>query len=293
MYKSTYEALKTGQGTWLKSNFHTHTGVCEPGKCGILPLDDVVDAYNKAGCNVLAISNHDRYILREKQYGNISIIDAVEYSTNPHMLLIGVNEFHDLPHQEAIDKAVTSGGFVILCHPNWQRREYFPNKLIDTLTGFTGLEIVNGVVHSLPGSGLALDTWDYILSQGRKVWGFGNDDFHLYNNIDRVYNMIYAKSSSYEDIKEAVINGCFYVSSGVALKEYSLEDNALFVKAGYLKETYINNFEYKITGADGRVLLKTEAEDLRFKIPASEPYVRIEVTADYGAKMYLQPVFRI
>ena len=293
MYESTYEALKTGQGTWLKANFHTHAGVCIPGKCGIHPLEDVVDAYKRADCNVLAISNHNKYISREKQYDDISIIDAVEYSTNPHMLLIGVKEFHDVPHQEAIDRTLAAGGFVILCHPNWKHREYFPNKLIDTLNGFTGLEITNAAVHRLAGSGLALDTWDHILSRGRRAWGFGNDDFHFFHDTSRVYNIIYAKSGCYGDIKDAVSDGCFYVSSGVALKEYALEDDELYVKAGYFHETYINSFEYKVTGAEGRILFQFAGEALRFKIPDSEPYARIEVTANYGAKMYLQPVFRI
>ena len=289
MYRSTYETIKDGQ--WFRANFHTHAGVCTKGQCGILPVDDVVDAYKNAGCNVLAISNHDRYIPREKNYEGISVIDAVEYSANPHMLLIGVNEYHNVPHQEAINRAVSAGGFVILCHPNWQHREYFPDSLIDELTGYTGLEITNGVVHNLTGSGLALDSWDNILSKGRKVWGFGNDDFHHYRDTGRVYNMICAKSGSYNDIREAVTAGRFYVSSGVMLKEFALENDELYVKAGYFRDTYISNFEYKITGARGRILLKTEGESISLKLNG-EPYVRVEATSDYGAKMYLQPIFR-
>jgi len=291
MYKSTYEALKEGQGTWLKTNFHTHAGICIEGQCGIHPLDDVVEAYKKAGCKVLAISNHNRYIPQAKEYDNISILDAVEYSANPHMLLIGVREFHDVPHQEAIDRAVAAGGFVILCHPNWQYNGYFPNSLIDSLKGYTGIEIFNGECWNDKGSGLALDTWDHVLSQGKRTWGFGNDDFHYYHHTNLAYNMIYAKSGRYEDIKEAVSNGCFYVSTGVALKEYALEGEELFVKGGYFQETYVNCFEYKFTGVQGRVLYKTEGDSARFRIPDGEPYVRVEVTADYGAKMYLQPVF--
>jgi len=294
MYRSSYEALKNGNGKWLKANFHTHAGVKkEQGPCGIHPLDDVVDAYKKANYNVLAISNHNLYVSREKEYKDINIIDAIEYSNDPHMLLIGVNEFHNVPHQEAINRTLVSGGFVILCHPNWQHQEYLSYDLLDTLTGYTGMEIMHGKQYYYPpGSSLALDKWDYILSKGKKTWGFGNDDFHEYVDTGRVYNMIYAKSANYEDIKEAVSSGCFYVSNGVALKEYSLEDDLLYVKAGYFKETYIKNFDYKITGAEGGVLYKAECESVHFKIPKNEPYIRVEVTADYGAKMYLQPVFR-
>jgi len=290
MYKSAYEAFKNGNGSWFRANFHTHTGVCIEGKCGILPLDGVVDAYKQAGCNVLAISNHDRYIQRDKTYEGISLLDAVEYSASPHMLLIGVNEYHNVPHREAIETALAAGGFVILCHPNWQHKEYFPNNLIDSLDGYAGIEIFNAVVNRLPGSGLALDTWDHILSHGKRVWGFGNDDFHHYGDTCRVYNMIYAKSGSYPDIKEAVTGGCFYVSTGVALKEYAVDNDGIFVKAGYFRDSYINNFEYKFSGPGGKILFKTEGESAKFK-PDGESYVRVEVTSEYGAKMYLQPAF--
>ena len=291
MYKSTYEAVADGKGTWLKTNFHIHAGVCIQGQCGVLPFDDVIDAYIKAGYDVLSISNHDRYIPNKKEYPGIKIIDAIEYTADPHMLLIGINEFHNVQHQDAIKKTVKAGGFVILCHPNWQYREYLPYKFMDTLSGYTGIEIVNGGCFSAAGSGLALDTWDYLLSQGKQTWGFGNDDFHHFHHTDRACNMIYAKSPAYTDIQKAVKDGCFYVSTGIALKEFALEKDELYVKAGYFKGTYIKNFEYKITGFEGRVLLKTEGESVRFRIPANEPYVRVEAAADFGAKIYLQPVF--
>ena len=292
MYESAYTALQNGQRTWIKANFHTHAGICALGHCGILPLGDVIEAYKEAGFKALAITNHDRHISVEKEYEGICVIDGVEYSADPHMLLIGVRDFFDLPRREAIDSTAAAGGFTILCHPNWQYKGYFPDELLDSLDGYAGIEIANAVVNRLSGSGLALDAWDYILSRGKRKWGFGNDDFHLFHDAGRVYNMIYAKSGSFEDIKEAVTEGCFYVSSGVALKEFSLEGDELFVKAGYFRETYINSFEYKLTGAGGRVLCKSEGETLRCKL-SGEAYARLEVTSECGAKMYLQPVFKI
>lgn len=52
-------------------------------------------------------------------------------------------------HQEAILNCKQQGGFAVLCHPNWQRKEYWPWKDIDALFGYTGIEIYNGLISRL------------------------------------------------------------------------------------------------------------------------------------------------
>lgn len=59
--------------TALKINFHTHAGVCVPGDCGELPMDDVVEAYRRAGYQALAISNHNRYVAH-RNYEGIAVL---------------------------------------------------------------------------------------------------------------------------------------------------------------------------------------------------------------------------
>ncbi|HOJ12166.1 MAG TPA: hypothetical protein PK733_16465, partial [Clostridiales bacterium] len=256
-----------------------------------LPMNEVIEAYKKAKYGALAISNHNKYIPQENEYSGINILDAVEYSKHPHMLQIGVRDYEDISHQDAIDHTVDKGGFVILCHPNWINKGYWDWDKLGQLDKYTGIEILNPVIYTLKGSGLALDTWDYLLSKGKKVFGFGNDDFHQWRDLERSYNVIYAKSNSFQDIKEAVQKGCFYVSDGVALSDFAFDGKTVTVKAGLFVETYVEEYEYKFIGLNGIELYKCQGKSASFDIDINEPYVRIEATAEHGAKMYLQPLF--
>ena len=277
--------------TALKINFHTHAGVCVPGDCGELPMDDVVEAYRRAGYQALAISNHNRYVAH-RDYEGIAVLDAVEYSAHPHMLLVGTREYHDLPHQEAIQQALAEGAFVVLNHPNWIRHEYLPWEMADTLQGYCGIEILNPVIYRLKGSGLALDTWDHLLTSGRQIWGFGNDDFHLWHDLQRAYNIVFARSAAFEDIKEAVLEGCFYVSDGVALKHLALEEDALEVEAGFFTESYVETLDYCLVGTEGRVLDRAHGKRVVLHFDPSEPYIRLQARAENGANLFLQPMMR-
>jgi len=140
------------------------------------------------------------------------------------------------------------------------------------------------------GSGLALDKWDHLLTLGRKVYGFGSDDFHYWNDLDNAFNMLCAKSASFADIKEAVTAGRFYVSTGAVLERFSIKNGRIFVKAGLPIPSYVDSFEYRFIGGGGKLLYETVNSCAEYAIGEAEQYVRVEATAENGAKMYLQPV---
>lgn len=294
MLQFPYADIAQSDFQCFKVNFHTHAGVCIPGKCGILPLDEVTQAYCKAGYSALAVSNHDVYTPHEREREGITLLDAVEYSGKPHMLQVGVQSYRDVTHQEAIDDTLRAGGFAVMCHPNWGVNGYRDAQYLAKLEryqGYVGIEIFNPVIYRLCGSGLALDTWDYLLSQGRRVWGFGNDDFHLWQDMARAWNMLYAKSAQQADIIEAVNAGRFYVSSGLVLQHCTIENNTLFVQADWSVPSYVKEFQFTVTGSKGKVLFECKEKALSFPLPQNEPYLRIAVTGENGAKLFLQPFF--
>lgn len=290
MFINPYENIGAADGTWRKANFHTHAGVLREGACGRLPMEDVIDAYERAGYDTLAISNHDGYVPYTGGGREIALIDAVEYSKDEHMLLIGASRFEDVPHQRAIDDTRAAGGFVILCHPNWQHREYWPFERMEALRGYAGIEIVNGVIPRLSGSAIATDLWDRLLSKGRTVWGFGNDDFHEWMDIARVHNRIFAASGSLADIRAAVEAGAFYVSTGLTLEEYDFDGETLRVRAGSPTPTYVDCYRYEFFGGGGKLPASADGREARCAVAADEPYVRVEVTGETGAKLYTQPL---
>lgn len=290
MYINPYEKLDGG--SWQKTNFHTHAGTGS-GTCGRNPIDLVLNLYKELNYDALCISNHDLYSdtsVYDDGKG-IYLIQGVEYSQNEHMLSIGVNKsLHDLPHQQAINESLAQGCFTILCHPNWMYKEFWPWKKLDTLTGYVGIEVINMLIYRLNGSGLASDTWDYLLKQGKLVYGFGNDDFHMPFDAGRSFNLIYSFGRGYESIKEAVTSGRFVASTGVYLDYLTLENDIITVKAKFPTDTYVDTFTYRFITENG--LVSTAFGRIASYKMQNDNYVRVEVIAENGAMLFTQPIYK-
>lgn len=289
MYTNPYNNLTNGK--WCKTNFHTHAGT-GPNTCGSNPTDKVVDLYRTLNYDMLCISNHDLFsdtsnFTDEKML----MIPGVEYSQNEHMLTIGIHQsLHEMDHQTAIDNANNSGGFTILCHPNWIKKEYWAWEKLESLTSYIGIEVINMLIYRLNGSGLAVDTWDYLLSKGKLIYGFGNDDFHAVTDAGCSFNLIYCTERSYCSMKRAIDNGTFCASTGLYPEYFIFEDNTIKVKAKFPTETYVDTFTYRFIGENGKVLSVQNESFGEYKLD-SEKYVRVEVMGENGAMLFFQPVF--
>ncbi|MCL2813729.1 MAG: hypothetical protein FWD23_03930 [Oscillospiraceae bacterium] len=289
MYCNPYQDLSGGQ--WIKTNFHTHAGTGK-GTCGSNPIDTVLDLYRSQNYGALCISNHDTYTdTSALSDETLYLIQGVEYSAESHMLTIGVGKsLHGLPHQEAVDETFRQGGFTILCHPNWIRKGYWPYDKIDALCGYAGLEIINMLIYRLSGSGLATDTWDYILKQGKLVFGFGDDDFHILSDAGRSYTDIYAKTKDFNGIKKAVDGGSFTASTGLGLEYLDLTGKTVKVKAKFPTETYIDSFEYRFVTENGTAAV-TYGKTGEYEIKG-ENYIRVEIVGENGMMLFTQPVYK-
>ncbi len=292
MYINPYSQINNSQGLWLRANFHTHAGTGK-NTCGTHEIDEVVASYKEAGYGLLTISNHDLFsdVGEYAKKHDIVLINGFEYSSTPHMLCIGNTSVLSGTHQQVIDECLEQGGFVILCHPNWIHKEYWPWKDIDATCGYTGIEIYNGVIFRLSGSGLATDTWDYLLSQGKLVWGFANDDFHRWFDMAKGWNMIFTPSEGHQDIKESIRNGWFYASTGLFLNEFIFDRDTILITASS-KDNYVKNYEYVFIGQDRKVLDKQMGESGKYKMSGNELYVRVQVISEHGAMLWTQPIYR-
>lgn len=289
MYVNPYDLTEKMPGKWLRCNFHTHAGT-GPNTCGSLGLKYVIDAYADSKYDLLMISNHDIYT-DTSQTTNIGMIQGVEYSVHPHMLTVGIQEALSMTHQKAIDKTREMGGFVILCHPNWMRKNYLDDKSLDEFHGYRGIEILNPVIYRLSGSGYACDVWDILLGRGKLAYGFGNDDFHILYDLGRSWNRIFSKSNRYEDVKEAVDSGRFYVSSGLDLDFLRLEKDEIRVKAKYMRDSYVDEFDYEFIGVGGKSLMRSRGKEAVYVLEGNEMYVRVVVTSEEGFKLFSQPIY--
>ena len=170
-----------GETDWLRGNLHTHTTESD----GKLPPQQVVDLFAALGYDFLAISDHDKLTdpapLDAK---GMTLIPSVEVTAKgPHLQHIGATKriAPEADRQQVLDNIAQDTGFAIMNHPNWTSNyNHCPLETLEALKGYAGIEIFNGVILDLEGSELATDKWDRLLAQGRRVWGFANDDSHVY-----------------------------------------------------------------------------------------------------------------
>ena len=289
MYINPYENLN--DAVWRKANFHTHSGT-GPRSCGFRSPEVVVDLYREYNYDLLSISNHNLYRSFENYSDDqITLIDGVEYTSDIHMLTVGVKEnLISLPVQEAITRTNELGGFVILCHPNWPDKAHFSPEMMLNLTGYMGLEALNAVCFRLSGSGRATDVWDAVLSAGKLVTGFANDDFHAMADGGRFFNLI-ACEKNYESMKQAIIDNAICASTGLYPIYHRLEDNTLKVKAALPIKTYLDNYEYVFIGPNGQILSKQTGVEASYELQG-EDYVRVEVYAEGGQILLFQPIYK-
>jgi hypothetical protein len=292
VFINPYEKTNFTNGQWLKANFHTHAGTGRD-TCGAYDISDVLLLYKEAGYNILAISNHDIFTNVEsyQEMHDLVLLNGFEYSNDPHLLCLNCRSLITGTHQEVVHECREQGGFSVLCHPNWQNKKYWPWEDIDQLKEYTGIEIYNGVIFHLSGSGLATDTWDYLLSQGKLVWGFGNDDFHRWMHLNRAWNVIFSRSRQLKDIQDSILYGKFYVSTGLILNDFVFTDHHLIISAS-AKNSYDNNNLYRFIGKNGQILDEHKGDHGEYYLSGVELYIRVQIISEHGAMLWTQPIYQ-
>jgi len=288
MYINPYKDRLSSNITSLKANFHVHAGLE-----GDHNADEVIASYKEAGYDVLMISN--QYVLTDTQAmqrnHDIVMFNGFEYVDDKDILCVDVNNYFNGSRQGVIDQCNSQGGVSILAHPNFLEKGWWPPESMKELNGYLGVEIYNGVIFRMEGSGLATDVWDFLLSNGKLIWGFANDDFHRWFDIARGWNIIFSNSREKADIKNAINKGSFYASTGLILNDFSLKKDILKVSA-QAKGSYIREYTYRFIGENGQ-LLKQEFKDFaEYPLKGTEKYVRVEVISEHGAMLWTQPIYK-
>jgi len=284
VFVSPYHSCPTPQ---FKGNLHTHTTNSD----GPLPPQETVRAYADLGYDFLMLSDHDGVTaFNDLDSRGMTLIHGNEITQNGiHILHVGADGVvAPVRNRQAVINAINrQGGFAIVNHPNWgENFIHCKQAEMETLRDYDGLEIYNGVSERVEGSALATDRWDMLLSKGRRVWGFGNDDCHVPCDFGVVWNMVFAEENSAQALIAAMRQGCFYVSTGVGIDAIRVEDNRLIVES---EDTQC----FRIVRDHGMVLATVEGQTLEFEAPDIEPlsYVRIECFG-FGPRMaWTQPFF--
>ncbi len=279
-------------GSWLRGNLHGHSTFSD----GSEPFEEVLADYERRGYDFLAMTDHDIFInpdeYRDKT--SLTLIPAVEVSRNgPHILQIDAKEFiePDRDRQKVVSDINAQGAFAVMNHPNWGYKfNHCPHEVLEAVEGYAGLEIYNGVIERLAGTPLATDRWDMLLSQGRRVWGFGNDDSHTPGDVELAWNVVRAAENTRAAVVDALRSGSFYASTGVDITEVAVSGSELRVETS-------NAQRIRFISQHGIYRQTTDGASASFALPSNDDeakgllYVRAECYGAGGATAWTQPVF--
>lgn len=272
---------------WLKGNLHTHTTESD----GARAPQEVVDVYASRGYGFLMISDHDRFTDPSAldARGMVMIPGSEVTAHAPHMLAVGVSSVYPPreDRQNTIDSVNAQGGLAVMCHPNWERDfNHCPQETLERLDRYAGIEVCNGICLAVEGSGYATDRWDMLLSSGRRVWGYGNDDCHAAGTEGVAWTMAQCAERSPAAVVEALRNGRCYVSTGVAIDRIAVAGGCIGIEAPGAQCIHAyGNDGHRVFTAAGPSIAVTIPDDFAFD------YVRFELHGWGDSMAWTQPFF--
>lgn len=276
-------------GKWLRGNLHTHTTKSD----GKDTFQEMLNVYADKGYQFLMISDHDIYTSGEEYQSydsrGMTLVPGNEVTKNgEHILHVNADRLiePDADRAKVLDGISQARGFAVVAHPNWQKRfDHCSITKLETWQKYLGLEIYNGSTGRGPGSCYSVDKWDILLSQGRRVWGFANDDSHnKEGDVALGWNMVFSKDSSLDSILEAIKAGRFYASTGVTIKNIEVTGNRIKVETD--KAQRIVALEQ-----NGRRMATADSSSIELEVPESSSYLRFECWGPGESFAWTQPFF--
>lgn len=267
---------------WLKGNLHTHTTLSD----GALSPEETVEAFARHGYDFIALTDHD-VIAQIPQHAPLICLAGVEHSARQHILRIGVQSLlpHEYSYQSVIDLTLQSGGLVILNHPNWgASHDHWSDAQLLSLERYHGIEIYNNVIDYMEGSPYATDRWDTLLTAGKRVWGYANEDTHYVEQIGSAWNVVNVSHPDRGEILEALKAGRFYASTGVVIEEITVSEGFFGVKTA-------NARELRLISAGGEVIERYSGAQALFPLRKAVLYARVEALGEGKACAWTQPVW--
>jgi PHP-associated len=273
--------------TWLRTNLHAHTTESD----GTRSPQAVIDDYAARAYDVLMLSDHDKLTdTGGLESRGLLLIPGNEISRDGfHLLHVDAKKVL-APHtdrQQVINEINSEQGLPVLCHPNWHRyHDHITLETLRSLNDYLGIEIYNGVIHHHEGSPLATDKWDMLLSEGRKLWGFANDDSHRPEHVGVAWNMVQVKEKNKADVLEALKHGSFYASTGVVITSIRAHGQTITVMT--------ENAQRITASVDGGLrIAQVDAPTMTLHVPHDAPwrYVRLECWGAGEAMAWTQPFY--
>lgn len=211
-------------------------------------------------------------------------------------------------YQRAIDATNALGGVVQINHPNWHWGMDGPMLAALARRGAVLVEIANqaflpwnmGRTSKKTRYPSMDEIWDAALTAGATIWGVASDDAHNYYDVTYQrekgngfgypagggFVMVWAEKNP-AAIREAMIAGRFYSSTGVVLRRAEVERGELVIEVAPEFSPHSVTF----IGTGGAVLAThDDVTGARHPLAGLTGYVRAVVRDKYGQRAWTQPM---
>jgi hypothetical protein len=197
------------------------------------------------------------------------------------------------------------GGVAMVNHPHFHFAASADTIVALTKKGLRLLELSNAALDNQSPDGRAAAErrnerlWDDVLSRGAQVYGLASDDAHHFpgDGVTRVGNALYSGDRGFimvraqkrlEAIREALLRGDFYASTGVLVRELELSRRAMRIALDPVPGV---SHTVRFVGRGGRVLAESAGSEASYVPRGDEGYVRATVASSSGQRAWIQPVF--
>lgn len=295
-------------GMWLRCALHAHTTRSD----GELSPDELVSHYERAGFDVLAITDH--WIRTEApSTDRLLVIPSSELScllpgdADGHLLAFGIDEdplefMRTRPDLAGAAAWVGEhGGVAYLAHPYWTGAAASGFSLSE---GVAGIEVYNAGCELEVGRGLSTVHWDDLLERGARCFGIAADDSH-HADFDSGFAWVWARVAerSQAAVLAALATGTFYSSTGPLVDDLRVEDRRVQVRCSPCRRVTLctgrrrgasvaaGRFGYRYKGEILSESDDGEITSAQLERPPRTTYGRLELVDLYGRKAWTNPLW--
>ena len=277
-----------------KGCLHLHTDQSD----GLLPPLEAVQAYEAAGYDFIAITDHRRITLADGYTGPMLVLPGIEINQAKeeeeviHIVAIGTDAAmlrspdDQAPIARRLEHFINHGAACFLAHPHWSLNRV---ETIKALRGLHGAEIYNAVScpPTNPDRADSTHILDLLARDGLLLPTIAADDAHYYAG-EFADSFIYAQADnlSTDAILTALKSGRFYASRGPRFHEVSLTEGQVRVSCSPVDHI---TFHSNLAWNEGRAVNGSGITRGSYRLASGERFVRVVLTDSQGRKAWLNP----
>ena len=294
---------------WKKANFHVHTRVKGIfNECEYWPAE-VYEFLDKLGYDIVTFSNHNE--LTTHPFDSTLQVNVYEHGYNLfkyHKLVFGSNDVNRFDH--LLPLFASQKQFQLWLLGKESDIIQYNHPLRTTGTSKSHMEKICGydIMELDCGKSTENEFWDWALSAGHYSFGLANDDLHYPDRttkIARRCNFLCTPSATYKDIKDCLLDGCYYsmripdYGNGdweiktdknldlPRIDDIGLRDSTIFISLSAKADSI------KVFGQNhSTLLLKKDTSYAEYTIQPGDSYARFTAYLPGGEVIYSNPFAR-